>query len=403
MKFRRFTKASFLRQIGRGMLAQFLDRFRQDLTGKGLVLPDPTLSDEAYFDAVARLALAPEGLPDELIEAIYGIETMSNDEGHDRLLGAAQQIGLNLLLDEKVTPADVAMQFWLADPFMFAEKHNEHQFSRVASFQYFTGHPLRPPLCQFKAPDAATFARMVADMDEWFRRHNRGEQNTRIEVFEMEGEFWFIIRHGGTFSRMPTAGQGRTVRIIHFRPIKDDLLVYNPARHELRIHAGTKGERLLYLKTFEQRIFGVAGELSERRGYTLAPLLTDGPEALFTHDIPGINRIVLREVEMAWDNDNQEVTIRKAKDLFATAQAQNARRAGHVNPPRLVRASFDVYFGESAKPRKVQVRPPSTVQIGRYCDARRVHDWLSKRGFRGLGPERQNPQEVADAQLVAGA
>jgi hypothetical protein len=354
-KFRRFTKASFLRQIGRGLLAQFLAEFGRELAGKGVAPPAADLDDGAYFEAVSHLALAPEGLPDELIEAIYAIETMANEEGHDRLLRAAQQTGLNLSVGERSTHADIAVQFWLADPFVFAEKHN------------------------------------------------RGEQHTDIQVFEMEGEFWFIIRHGDTFTRMPTADQNRRVRIIHFRPMKDDLMVYNPPRNELRIHAGTKGERMLYRKTFERRIFGAEGEFSERRGYTLAPLLTDGPEALLTHDIPGINRIVLREVEMAWDNDNQEVTIRKAKDLFATAQAQNARRAGHVNPPRLVRASFDVYFGESTKPRKVQIRPPSTVQIGRYCDARRVREWLSKRGFRVPVPGLDDTQEPSHGKSLARA
>jgi hypothetical protein len=50
---------------------------------------------------------------------------------------------------------------------------------------------------------------------------------------------------------------------------------------------------------------------------------------------------------------------------------------------RLVRAAFDVYFADNEKkPRKVQVRPPNVLKLGRHCDAALVQRWLTERSFR---------------------
>jgi hypothetical protein len=42
-------------------------------------------------------------------------------------------------------------------------------------------------------------------------------------------------------------------------------------------------------------------------------------------------------------------------------------------------------FTGSGKARKVQVRPPNVLKLGRHCDAAAVHQWLSARGFRVAG------------------
>ena len=69
LKFKRFNKPHVLKQIGRGLLAQFFAKFADDFQSKGLVLPGPDLPDMDYFDALARLLMCPEGLPDRLNEA----------------------------------------------------------------------------------------------------------------------------------------------------------------------------------------------------------------------------------------------------------------------------------------------------------------------------------------------
>jgi hypothetical protein len=89
LKFKRFTKPHFLKQIGRELLDRFFKRFSPELAEKQITLPAAELGDDDYYKAVARTVMSPEGLPDKLAEAAYAIEGMANEEGEDRLHRAA--------------------------------------------------------------------------------------------------------------------------------------------------------------------------------------------------------------------------------------------------------------------------------------------------------------------------
>jgi hypothetical protein len=49
---------------------------------------------------------------------------------------------------------------------------------------------------------------------------------------------------------------------------------------------------------------------------------------------------------------------------------------------RLARATFDVHFCNSSRPRPVQIRLPNVLKVGRHCDVRSIDRWLCRRGFR---------------------
>jgi len=63
-----------------------------------------------------------------------------------------------------------------------------------------------------------------------------------------------------------------------------------------------------------------AGGLAQNR-LTLEPLRTDGLDALDSEGIEGISQITLVEIEVAWENEFQEVIVRKAADIFGCAAA----------------------------------------------------------------------------------
>ena len=228
---------------------------------------------------------------------------------------------------------------------------------------------------------------LTADLDAWFAKNNRGEQTAHVEVYPIDGEFWFLIRHGDAFART-TKLMRKTSEVLHFRPAKDDVVVYSPKRDEIRIHASTKGERELYRTTFGLRLFGDDNYFCNRKTLTLEPLRLLGIDALDVSGIAGLAKIVLRELEIAYDNKHHESVIRRADDLFAAAADAPFERAAIPAGGRLVRASFDFYFTGCKTPRKVQVKPSNTLKLGRHCDARIVHEFLAERSFRmGNGGE----------------
>ena len=124
---------------------------------------------------------------------------------------------------------------------------------------------------------------------------------------------------------------------------------------------------------------------SGRTQFTLEPLRTDGPEALCTDNLPGIERIRLLLLEVAWENEFLAVTIRQAEDLFGCAAAEEKElipRGG-----RLARAIFGFDFAQAAEPVLVELRPPDSLRLGPGGNAALIERWLRERGFAGTTHE----------------
>jgi hypothetical protein len=407
MKFRRFTKPQFLKEIGRELLVKFFGRFTAELAEKKIVLPAENLKDDEYFQLMSRVAMAPDGLPDGLYEAIYAIDEMATEEGQERLEQAMAQGLLVLKVDEKSSRGDIAMQAYLTAPEVLAQKNNELRLARLSSFEYFgtkknsTPHPTHSPIeveranagISFAAPSKETLDLLTKDLDEWFKENNRGDHTANIELYALDGEFWFLVRHGDTFARMAKLEMGK-LRMLHFRPAKDDVAVYSPSWDEIRIHAGSKRERELYQRTFGIRLFGDDRHFSEKKAFTLEPLRVDGAGALEWDGGGDVERIVLREIETAWGGAYHAVTIRKSDDIFLDAEGKPNGGKAIPDAGRLVRAAFDFYFEGVTKPRKVHIRPPNVLKLGRYCDASVVQRWLSEKGFRETAKKITTPGEI---------
>jgi len=379
LRFKRFAKVHFLKGVGRKLLARFFDRFTGELAEQKVDLPKRDLPDDDYFRGLSKLLLSPEGLPGELCEALFAIDEMANEPGQERLQNAVAQSSVELKFELESSHGDMAMQVWLARPELFAATHNGQRLQRLSAFEYFGTKLTERKGKSLAAPGDEAMEGLRADLDTWFFEHNRGNETTQISRHEIEGEWWFVIRHGDTLLRTAKV-EKQKITFLHFRPAKDDVVVFSPGYEELRIHAATKGERELYRREFGVRLRGDGEYFSERKSFTLEPLRVDGAGALKCAGDGNVDRIVLREFEIAWGGKRNEVLIRKADDIFTAAGARGEKAL--PGDGRLVRAVFDFYFEGMKKPRKVQVRPPNILKLGRRCDAAVVQKWLSEKCFR---------------------
>lgn len=395
IRFKRFSKPHVLKDIGRQLLGKFFSKFGDVLLEKDVKLPDPSLSDEEYFGSISNLLLSPEGLPGSLNDALYAIDEMATPDGQQRLEQAVEDEKLSVTFDDKSSHADIALQVWLESPDLLARKHNEQRLIKLSSFEYFSNPNPVDRSASFAAPDEATINKLVGELDRWFCKHNRGEENTKIAMHDIDGEYWFVISHGDTYMRTPKVERHRS-EIIHYRPEKDDVVVYAPDLDEIRIHAGTKGEKELYRDKFGLYLAGAEDYFSEFKTYTLEPL-RQGIDALDPHGVEGIREIILREVEMAWHGEFNDALVRKSDDVFASAASYQRPYNPIHETAKLRRAVFDVYFYDSEKPRKLQIRPPNILKLGRHCDARLIHRWLSKQKFRALA-EGDTVSKTAEAK-----
>ncbi len=366
MKLRTFSNPRFLEQIGRGMLAQLLDRFAPEFAGQGVALPAASLDDETYYNTVARLPQAPA----RFVEALHGIEVMANDDGRERLSRAIQ--GARLEVSGDATHADFAARAWLAQPEMFAREQEAARITGLTSFEYYGGTGAIDRRANFTPPDDATLRRMRADIDTWLALHRSPEERvTDIEVFAQEGEWVFLIRRGDVCRRVPMV-EGERVMIRQFRPARDVVAAYCPQRDELRLHGRSAREKQLIREVLGWRLFGDLRRFEARRAFTLEPLRALGPEALEAPGGSGIERVELRGLEVHRDGELQWVEKTDGHDGALKVPGEG----------RLVRASFLIRFKGQRRSRPVHLCAGNQLRMSRHCDATAVHRWLTERGFR---------------------
>jgi hypothetical protein len=379
LRFTRFTRPQILKSIGRELLTKFFRSFPEQPGTGGFSLPLPDLKDGEYFTQLARALMAPEALPPSLNEALFSLDELALPRGRQRLEAAVVEVGLPLVFGPESTAADIAVQVWLANPALVARVHNSERLLRLSAFAHYSSGrslPRNPPP---DPPDGPLLKDLAEALDPWFAEHLRGQDTTRIERYTLQGDHWFLIRHGDTFSRTPKV-EARQTEIIHFRPERDDVVVYSPQQDELRVNARTQGERDLYVKKFGLCLRGREDYFSSNCTFSLDPLRLLGPESLDPTGADDIERVVLREVEVAWDASGGEVVTRQAEDIFVSPGCGSLH--GIPEGGRLVRASFDFHFKDSVRPRPIQIRLPNVLKLGRHCDFPSVNRWLTLRQFR---------------------
>lgn len=377
VKFKRFTKPQFLKQITREMTEQFFARFSQELSERQVVLPAASLEEKEYYEAVGQLAKLPDGLPPRMVEAMYAIADMADEDGEDRLEEAVGAAGLAYCFDENLTRAGKAMKAWLTNEMVFRRVHRETRAARVATMDYFTSKPENREF-PWTVPDTRTVELMREDLEAEFQRRSRGKRTVRVELHRHDNEYWFTFRHGNTYARVMTVAGGED-GVIHFRPSEESLAVYNPDRDHLRIHANRKWQLDLFRRVIGERCFGDPDRFSERMQYTLQPLQTEKADSLDTGGIPELNRVVLRAVEIWYRGQHHDVAVRRSDDIFASA-AERGVEAFPENA-RLMRATFEFYFEGDDKPRQVRIALPNKLKLARLCDAIVIHRWIAARGF----------------------
>ncbi|MHB8521870.1 MAG: hypothetical protein ACYDH9_14065 [Limisphaerales bacterium] len=374
---RRFTNADTLRQIGGRYLIEVLSPYGEFLQRRGFALPSSVEAGVVDHERLAAILMTPDtDMPKELADALFSIHELATVEGMDKLQEAAEQRGLNLGLNGEAAPADVAVRVWLLDRALFKDVEVQHHLTRPKAFVHFLGSGKESG--GFNPPTPATLAAMESRMDDWFERKRRG-RGCRVFAYARDGECWFMVRHGEPCRREGSLLEEGEPSSVFYRPQQHDILVYVPARKEIRIHAGTKGERELYRKCFGQHLFGDEDFFPGEGKYTLAPLARDGSASLNCLDVEGIEWVRLREIEMLWGGGvNAEREIRKSADLFASFESRGYRLKEEDN---LRRAVFSVKFADARTARNVTITPPNRARYERDDDSAVLEALLWKRGF----------------------
>ena len=379
-----FTNPSRLKEIDPNRLIVFLSTWSDYFIGRGLDLTAADTSDMP-FDAIAAILMNPDqAVPESMVNALYYVHETARKEPMDELIERAEAAGLDIDHDEKSTPADVAVQIWLAKPDLLERQHAETVAFNRSNFTYFAGKSIKPAESECRIVISEAQCReMEALMDPWFESKRRG-RGSRVFVFPQENRIWILVRHGQPMRREGEHKEDGKDGIAFYRPQKDDVLIYDAEIDEIGVNAETKGERELYLRTLGMVLFGEDAHFERAERYNLQPLIDNGPAALVCADIPGLSRVRFVEFGRMWDGTCPEYETRRSDDLFETYGGDWAAR---LSLGRLTYAKFKVAFEGDKKERSVMIRPVNIARYERDADTSLVEAWLKARGFWKLQSE----------------
>jgi len=318
---------------------------------------------------------------------------MATPDEMDALIAAARKEGVQLDRDPDTTPADIAAQVWLKAPELLERMHAEVLVMKPKSFTHFKSDEPGPKT--FTRPAEATLAELQTELDLWFDEHKRGT-GSKVLFFDYVDKISFLVRHGMPFKREGSLKEGQP-ETVFYRPEIHDVLVYDRIANELSVHAGTKGERELYLTAFGRHLFSDTEYFPHAEKFTLDPLKSGDPECLACADIEGMEEVKLTEVQFFWGGPYGDIEVRKSKNYLASLAARNQ---SIPETARLIQASFSVKFENAKNPRTVKVRPSNIATYTRDDDSVLVEKWLTARGFI---VEREEEADAAPAQAMAGS
>ena len=375
LQLRRFSKPALLRAIAPAHLLAFLRVHAEYFAAQGLILPQEN-AEELNYTRLSEILLSPDqSTPPHLAEALFYVNELATEEGFDDLQAAIAETGLDLVVGDEVTPADLAIQVWLQAPRLIEKVHAEQRFLKARSFVYFrTHHPVVP---DWTPPTEVTLARLESEMNRWFVQKRRG-QYCKVYVYPKAGHVWFLVRHGKPYTREAVIEAGESAAQF-FRPEKFDVMAYNPVTGELRINAEIQGERQLYREAFGLHLFGDKGYFNkDSRCFDLEPLRLLGEEALLCSDVEGIESVTLRSVEIYRGGAHKASDVLRSENLFASLEEQ---QRPFPSGGKITKAVFEVQFANSKSPRTVTVYAGNRALFKRDGDAEIIELWLTLRGF----------------------
>lgn len=365
-----YTDEGNLRSLGRVHLGNLADKYKNELAGAGITIPQP-IKDEEYYKELAAVFMRPEGIPAPLHEALYYIKGLDNQSGFDRIIQAVNAGKLKISMTEDSSIADKALQAWLQNEQLVRQMHVEVGLDASKSFLHFRAR-------EGKKPKLKDFAKIRPDLEKSlgmvFEDRGRGFW-CEVTSYLRDKEIVFVIRHGEPFRR-ETQRVKQGTEPLFFWPSSQDLVVYNKEYCDLRMNVSARWLKEAYADNFGHWLFGDGDIFTEAPLYTLEPIRTRKHESL-VGQLYGIESIALAELHCGVNEDTNDYRVRRADDVLEAYE----KEGGIPKNEPLTLAKFAVKFSESGRERVVTIQPPNRAKYTQDRDGQSVAAWLRDAGF----------------------
>jgi len=392
IKLVRFTNWQRLKHLSRELLMKLVSPFLEKIEEHGIELPKDTLEDKDYYTGWTGVFAHHEKLPGELTETLIAIDEMSQETAHENLMEQIETDRLTFDFGKDPTAMEVAARVYLEKPDYLRAKHAEEKLRMLRSFVHLLPAPGATP-SPFSKPTDAQREEFANRLRPFFKKKIKGEY-VSVDCHEMDGEFWFIIVHSDTVMRTLEVKDDSKPHVLRYRPETDDVLVYNPGSNSIRVNAATVGSRKEYAKHFGEMFFGTGEYFKLGEKFCFEPIHV-GRKAFDDVEVDGIERVVLREIQVMRGWGQHAVMTLRADDLFQVIEDGHCK----VFPEtRIFKVAMDfVFTGDEKRPHSVKITDENTASLARACDHALVEKWLDLAGFIRVREEDTTDDAGAEA------
>lgn len=335
------------------LLRRLLQPFEGDLAARGVPL-DASVSADAAWHRRLRAAAPPRTMPPALAHLLIDLDALAADHGQ-AIFEVACERGLGPFRRHERNWTKLAAMTRLDHPELFTAALRRTVGPRVTRDDFFARGPMSVDALRSTTVDAVFKAALE-------------RSRLRVQCSEVE---------------VDDVGEEVELRVIHERHAdsagRHDVLRFHPTLRRLSVYGVRHWDAENYRAFLGSTFFGGRDFFHLGPAYTGRPLREDGPAALSTAGLPGLRRVVLREVVVEDPTPPHLAFLFTDRDLSSNLWTGSKRQiltAGVIG-----KFAFDFELLSSAQPLRVVVTLPNRIEFDAKLPPARVDAFLQLRGF----------------------
>jgi hypothetical protein len=357
---------------------KFLSPHYEYIASRGLTLPHAGKLTDFQFELLGEILKAPDGqTPAELMRAVHMVNELARESMMETLLDQIDELADAFHRDERIMPADVAIEAILRHREHVEVIHRLQALNARRTYSYFQANSeVVPSLQEPLELSRVSFENAVGSYFE-SKRCGRG---TIAAMHLCEDSLDLTVSHGRPWQLQDVLVDG--VRdILSFQPLQDDLLHFNRATGELKINATTAIQKEMYRASFGRFFFGDENMFPPGDIWTTEPLRVNSEAALSVVNIPELLSATLTSVTLFIAGAKPELVTTRRADLIEILDERIAYYESLDIDVRIAEARIELRFIDGRRTRSVTIKPPNIAVYTRDGDADVIELFLHERGF----------------------
>ena len=356
-RFRQFSNLAFLSSLDfPRSVVPLLGKHREYFATQDFDIDELAKSKDPSRQLLSMLTTSVERLPGALLNALYLVDELGDEEGYQRILEEAERTQVNLpVLPDNISPGDFAILVLLEHPDLVRRCREKTVTRRVKRFYEFGSADQR----RFKLSDIESSVELIrSDLGPWFKARRRTE-TCEVFVYQEGDEVRALITHGGLFRADGNITERLELSRLPWRPQKHDSVTYDTQTGVLKIYATYEQERLIYRESIGRALAGDAAFFVASPTYSFERLRSLGGALTL---VEGLDQARLTEVAVETGGGNCRLAEFKGDDLMEVVAGRDATA---FPPGEIVRVRFALQFQSGGGARLLELRLPNIAEYDR--------------------------------------